>query len=215
MKLLALADLHSEEILLKNLENHLKENKYDLITLSGDITNFGPISYLEELLTILKNQKVFAVLGNCDPLEIKKILGEICVENKNKILDKYNISGIGGAIGFKHPTIKEPGRKTEEEFDKELLKLEINNNTIFLSHSPPYGILDKTFNNSHIGSKSIKEMIEKKQPLLFICGHVHEECGIKKIGKTNVINLPPANELKGGVITIDSQNKLDVKFINL
>ncbi len=213
MKILALADLHSEWVVIDILKHHLKNNKYDFITISGDFITKKPISYVKELLEILKNQKVFAVRGNCDPLELKDILGKLCIEGKNKKIGDYNISGVGGSIIHDDKMLNE---KTEEEFEKELSKLKINNNTIFISHSPPFGILDQAFDFTHIGSKSIKKMIEKKQPLLLICGHVHEECDFKKVGKTIVVNLPPANKLKAGIIYINEQiNDIKIEFIDL
>lgn len=216
MKILALADLHAEEMLLNILENHLKKNTYDLITISGDITDFGPISYVEDLLKILKNQKVYAVLGNCDPLEIKKILSTSCIEGKNKNIKNFNITGVGGCISNKPSYPNQPGIKTEKEIEKELANVNITENTIFISHSPPFTILDKTFDFTHIGSKSFKKMIEKKQPFLFICGHVHEECDFKKLGKTIIINLPPAKDLKAGIINInENTNIVKVEFIDL
>jgi Icc-related predicted phosphoesterase len=216
MKILALADLHSEEMILTLLEKHLKNNKYDIITISGDITNFGPVSYVEKLIKILKNEKVFAVLGNCDPLEIKKILGNYCIENKTENFNNYNITGIGGSIKHTSYFQNQPGVKTEKEFENEINKLNINNKTIFISHSPPLNILDQTFDFLHIGINAFNKMIEEKQPLLFICGHVHEECDFKKIGNTTVINLPPTKKLKAGVINIDEQtNKIKIEFIDL
>ncbi|MCC7552671.1 metallophosphoesterase family protein [Candidatus Micrarchaeota archaeon] len=216
MKILALADLHSEERLLEIINMHLKNNIYDMIILSGDITNFGPESYVKDLLNTLKNQKVFAVLGNCDPIEIKTLLKNKNVEGKCKKFDKYNILGIGGAVRYNTTFTKQPGAKTEDEFEKEISKLDINENTIFISHSPPFQILDNTNEGFNVGSKALKKMIETKQPLLFICGHVHEECNFKKIRNTTIVNLPPAKELKAGIILINPQNNnIDIKFIKL
>lgn len=210
MKILALADFHAEEIILSRLKEHLKSEEYDAITISGDLTENGPVSYVQELLKILKGQKVFAVLGNCDPKQIKENLGGACVENRNVEFKGLNITGIGGGVISRHGTINE---KSEEEFEKELKGLKIDEKTIFISHCPPYGILDTTFNGEKIGSKSIKKMIEERKPKLFVCGHVHEEEGWEKVNKTIVINLPPAKRLRAGVIEINE--KIDVKFIDI
>ncbi len=57
-----------------------------------------------------------------------------------------------------------------------------------------------------VGSKSVRAVIEKYQPLLGMHGHIHESVGFTKIGRTLCIN--PGSEyregiLKGFVITIE------------
>jgi len=47
--------------------------------------------------------------------------------------------------------------------------------TIFVSHAPPYSTpLDLTMNGNHVGSKSIRQYIEKYQPRICLHGHIHE-----------------------------------------
>ncbi len=68
---------------------------------------------------------------------------------------------------------------------------------ILVSHQPPYGILDrigpahappKGWKGKHAGSRQLLEYIEKSHPSYVVCGHIHEGKGIKKVGKTTVIN---------------------------
>ncbi|MEM4268139.1 MAG: metallophosphoesterase [Candidatus Woesearchaeota archaeon] len=66
--------------------------------------------------------------------------------------------------------------------------------TIFVTHAPPYGTnCDILHDGRHVGSKAIKEFIEKYQPLLVLSGHIHESPAISRsfqdqIGKTVCIN---------------------------
>ena len=63
---------------------------------------------------------------------------------------------------------------------------------IMVFHSPPKGIADRTSNGLSIGSTAIRAAIERVQPRLAVCGHVHDcwgETGI--IGATQVVNLGP------------------------
>ncbi|MFW9889469.1 MAG: phosphoesterase [Candidatus Thorarchaeota archaeon] len=57
-----------------------------------------------------------------------------------------------------------------------------------------------------VGSKSVRAVIEKYQPLLGMHGHIHESVGYRKIGRTLCVN--PGSEyregiLKGFLITIE------------
>ncbi|MES2461809.1 MAG: hypothetical protein V4671_14590 [Armatimonadota bacterium] len=57
---------------------------------------------------------------------------------------------------------------------------------IVLSHGPPKGVLDGP---GRWGSPGLLAYMERHQPRLVVCGHIHE-CGGKqeRIGETLVIN---------------------------
>jgi Icc-related predicted phosphoesterase len=67
---------------------------------------------------------------------------------------------------------------------------------IMVSHQPPYGILDrvttkgapKGWKGRHAGSVLLLEYIKKYHPRYVICGHIHEGKGVRKVGRTTVIN---------------------------
>lgn len=47
--------------------------------------------------------------------------------------------------------------------------------TIFLSHGPPYGTaLDRLYDGRPIGSRALRAYLERWQPALLLCGHIHE-----------------------------------------
>jgi Icc-related predicted phosphoesterase len=69
---------------------------------------------------------------------------------------------------------------------------------IVLTHTPPRGHLDQTWNGEHPGCDYLAEYIGTYQPKLVCCGHIHEAAGMKELGGTllsnaadtvNVINL--------------------------
>jgi len=75
---------------------------------------------------------------------------------------------------------------TEDElFDKwELIPHDVD---ILVTHSPPYGILDKTTDDRHVGSKGLHgAIVYCFRPKLWVFGHVHEAYG-KKIFKDSTI----------------------------
>ena len=70
--------------------------------------------------------------------------------------------------------------KKEEIFTKN------SQNTIYLSHGPPYDTyLDLTSRNEHVGIISLKTFIQQYNPRLVLCGHIHET--VEMTGKTNKI----------------------------
>jgi Icc-related predicted phosphoesterase len=122
-----------------------------------------------------------------------------------------------------------PRETTEEKlveiFGRMISRVERMDNAIFNLHCPPYDTpldvapeLDKTLkpvmssggaiNMIHVGSKAVREVIEKHKPLLGLHGHIHEARGFVKIGRTLCIN--PGSEysegiLRGALLNIDEK----------
>ncbi len=64
---------------------------------------------------------------------------------------------------------------------------------VLVVHSPPIGHVDQSSAGDHLGSAAILAAIESKQPLLAICGHIHESWGAEsELGPTRIVNLGPA-----------------------
>jgi hypothetical protein len=66
----------------------------------------------------------------------------------------------------------------------------------------------------HYGSYLARKVILELKPILVICGHMHENPGIIKLGKTVVVNPGPANEGRAAVIKIDLERK-KIKSVKL
>jgi Icc-related predicted phosphoesterase len=63
---------------------------------------------------------------------------------------------------------------------------------VFVLHSPPKGSADLTTDGASVGSTAIRAAIERVQPGLAVCGHIHDSWGREgRIGATRVVNLGP------------------------
>jgi len=63
---------------------------------------------------------------------------------------------------------------------------------ILVTHSPPKGVADRTSQGQSVGSTAIHAVIERVQPKLAVCGHIHDSWGARgRIGATEVVNLGP------------------------
>jgi len=62
-----------------------------------------------------------------------------------------------------------------------------------ITHGPPYGILDKTYNNVNAGCKGLLKFVQKMKPKVHIFGHIHEGYGDVKIGDTHFYNASYVN----------------------
>lgn len=60
---------------------------------------------------------------------------------------------------------------------------------VLVSHTPPYATAcDRLHSGAPAGSHAVRAFIEKHQPALCLCGHIHESRGEDHIGATHVIN---------------------------
>lgn len=195
MRILVLSDIHGR---LENLEKAIKliHNKgvcHALIL--GDLTNFGGKREAEQVLAAFKGFDAMAIPGNLDTREVLAALEEqgVSLHGKRKKLGKWIFAGFGGGL------LGGPGEFmfSEEEIGKALHKLaQGGKKEILATHLPPFGTkIDMAGAGVHIGSRTVKHIIEEKQPALHLCGHAHESFGEEKIGKTISVN---AGALKDG-----------------
>jgi Icc-related predicted phosphoesterase len=207
MKILAFGDLHGSY--LKVLD-YLNGNNLDLIIITGDITDFGPAELGEEILNEIShfNIPLLVIPGNCDPTTIySKIENSqaINIHGRSVIIKDIGICGFGGS----NPTPFNTPLEFEEIqiYDEAVKVFKIVSNQkiiLFITHAPPYGTkTDLLASGVHVGSKSIRKVIEEFQPTLNICGHIHESKGVDEIGTTQVINPGELSDGYGCLIHID------------
>lgn len=197
MRILLLADIHGEEIILERLR--AVAGKYDYVLIAGDIGR--NVSFMEELLSISSN--IYWVPGNNEPLDSPDKYPRCLHGKRMEINGGFNIVGFG----FTPPTpFGTPGEMGEEELYSQMKTLPIDGKTIFLTHAPPYGILDEVEPGVHGGSHSVRKIMEEKGPLLLVCGHIHDVEGKQKIGGTTILKLPAGKRQRGVVLDISEGN---------
>ena len=197
MRILQVSDIHGRLERVEEIVKKAWEVKPDLIVVAGDITHFGDLEDAEEIMDKLSEAgvRIFFVSGNCDP---PKMLNW---QPKNKLVENLHgksvefrgfiFIGTGGGSG-KFGTLTE---LSEEEFEHILRKfVDLPENLIFISHSPPHGLEVDFTGSKHIGSKAIRKFVEDHQPILMCTGHAHEGRGIVKLGRTVIVNAGPAKD---------------------
>ena len=195
MKILIFADIHGEFEKASKILNTVKTEGIDLIISPGDFTDMFSIPegfsqidiadmVLQKILSL--GVPVFCVPGNHDPYDVIDLFNEYGVNLHAKVKTFKGIKFVGwGGAETPFNTLFEP---TEQETKEELSKLEPkikNQNFILVTHNPAFNTnLDKTMSGKHVGSKVIREFIEKNKPMLAVSAHIHESRGEDKIGET-------------------------------
>lgn len=180
-------------------------------------------NWLKMLTQEIDLQKITTIVmpGNDDDYEVDQIIKSFVKDGVVWCLDEaIEIDGVE-MISLAH-TNKTPWHTPREADEKELeemienlaSKLKDPKFSIFNFHCPPYGTrldwaprLDRKLKPvavpggveyKNVGSKAIRKVIEKYQPLLGLHGHIHESAGVDRIGKTIIIN--PGSEYSEGIL---------------
>ncbi len=202
LRILAFSDLHGDEKALKLLEK--KAKKADVAVCAGDFTVFE-----NHILRIMRKldgigKPVILVNGNH---EDSFLVAEICRKLRNvrfvhrrayscSQFPDYVFAGHGGE-GF--DTESEDFEQFNRRSSSRLQQLrKKGKKIIFVTHQPPYGTKVDYIWAQH-GNKSYSRFVKKVQPVLHVCGHLHETQGKKdRIGKTLIINPGP----KGKIVVV-------------
>lgn len=224
MKILVISCIHNDAESILNFYDKLEELKFDVLVCPGDFTDsifpkgFNRISLGRVVIEELKNfnKPLITVPGSWDKDLIKVLNDEgISVHGKGMVVGGVGFYGFGGAktpfgLPFEPDDIEiEAGleRAYKNVADSEL--------KIQVTHVPPKNTkLDIITAGAHVGSEAVREFIEKNQPDVAICSHIHESKGVDSIKKTKIINSGRFPEGYCGLIEIEKRN-FDVKIINL
>jgi len=174
--------------------------------------------------------KVIISPGNDDKLSIDEVIRSD--PNPQVIFGEEEVVALDEehevlCFGWSNPTpFNSPRECSEEELEARLeatvAKVKNLETAIFCIHVPPYdSVIDHApevdenlnviFRAGHmqmvpVGSRAVRKIIEKYQPLLGLHGHIHESPGFLRVGRTICFN--PGSEygegiLKGFLVEID------------
>ncbi|MEM4417241.1 MAG: metallophosphoesterase family protein [Nitrososphaerota archaeon] len=216
MKLLHVSDIHGS-VEMANRVAEMASKGFDAVLAAGDITHFGNTAQAEDILGRIGGAgvPVYFVAGNCDP--------EILLSWRPRLENVFNIHlgreklgglellGLGGGNTSPFNTIIE---FTEDQFREMLASLNPSGRAILVSHTPPYGTAADFARGRHLGSKAIREYVERAKPLAVCCGHIHEGRAVDSIGSTKVVNAGPAKDGYCASLSI-SHDSLEISLLRL
>jgi Icc-related predicted phosphoesterase len=176
------------------------------------------------------NVKCYISPGNDDRFDIDPVLKAssvvVCPEEETVSIDDHHemvTSGWANTTPWHSPR-EVPEEELIKKFEPMLQKIQNMETSIFNLHCPPHNTpidlapeLDETLkpvvkgggvNMIHVGSITVRKLIEQYKPLLGLHGHIHESRGFVKIGRTLCIN--PGSEygegvLRGAIINLDQK----------
>lgn len=190
MRILAFSDLHHSRAKAEALVAASAEA--DLVIGAGDFCNMR--EGLDTALNLLSGLQapMIAVPGNAesaDELREAAHMGTTVLHGEAVELDGVRFFGLGYAV----PVTPFGAWSCDlTEAEAEVLLNTCDSADVLVVHSPPNGLGDLTSTGVSVGSTAICAAIERLQPKLAVCGHIHDSWGVTgQIGATQVVNLGP------------------------
>ncbi len=192
MKILAFSDIHQN----KKVAREIVESsvKADVIIGAGDFATCGQGA--SDTIDILKMASIPVIIvpGNHDNIaELKSLcdnwpLGYF-LHGDSVEIDRFVFLGLGGEIPARNNA--HWNESLSEKTAEEILS-NSQNYDVLITHTPPLGHVDVEEDGIHDGSEAILHAIEKQQPKLNLCGHMHFSWGqSSQVRKTEIYNLGP------------------------
>ncbi len=197
MKLLVCTDIHSSRKALKKIEALAKQHNPDAIVCCGDLSMFEiHLKMVIRTLAALKRPLILVHGNHEEPSTFKKMCRPYkhahFIHGSHFVLGNYLFLGYGGD-GF---SVVDPLFMLYAKQFEKIIKQHKGKKIILVTHAPPQKTkLDKIY-GYYCGNKSIRQFIEKFQPIYAFSGHLHENFGKQdKIKKTTVMNSGPFGKI--------------------
>lgn len=192
MKVLIFSDIHGDTRALEKLI----AQPADVYIAAGDLSTFG--KDLDRCGEIMKplGDKVWVLPGNHeshdDTRAFCKRFGFFDFHRQIRALKSELGTTQWAGLGYSNITpFNTPGEYTEEEIAKALAPFDNLKPLYLVVHFPPQGTrLDEFAAGKHAGSPSLREWVDRVQPLYLFCGHIHECAGRSdSLGSTQAFNV--------------------------
>ena len=202
----AIGDVHDSSIDALAAVPELSES--DGLIITGDLTNIGGVHEAARVLNVARIHApvVAAQIGNMDKAEVADFLSREGINihaAARSLAPGLAAIGIGGSTPTPFAT---PSEFPEAKYTAWLEACwpeakKLAHQVLLISHNPPKNTnCDIVGAGIHVGSEAVRAFIEKYQPSLCLCGHIHEARATDAIGTTQVIN--PGNFGAGGYIVL-------------
>jgi len=188
MRVLIFSDIHGDA---RALERVVAQTA-DIYIAAGDLSTFGrSLDKMGEILRPL-GERCWVLPGNHETHEQSR---DFCARfgftDFHRQVRKLGATHWAG-LGYSNITpFNTPGEYTEKEIAAALARFEGLQPLYLVVHFPPQGtLLDQVSRGRHAGSPTLREWVERVQPVYLFCGHIHECAGQQDtLGATRCFNV--------------------------
>jgi hypothetical protein len=169
----------------------------DVLVVGGDLTNAGTPDDAKRAVESWRplTPELFVVAGNMDSPAIDERLVELGVslDGRGVVLGDVGIHGVSAsAFTPLHTPHELPDEELGRGAETGHAQVASCRFRIFCPHCPPFGTAcDRLRSGQSVGSPALRAFVEREQPDLVLCGHIHESRGEDTIGRSRVVNPGP------------------------
>jgi len=189
----------------------------DVLLVGGDITNSGTPEDAGRAIELWRPlaPRLLAVAGNMDSPEIDERLVELGVslDGRGVVVGDVGFAGVSAApLSPLHTPYEVPDEELARRGEEGLAAIRDARVRVFCPHAPPRDTAcDRLRSGEHVGSAGLRALVEREQPDVVLCGHIHESRGTDEVGAARIVNPGPVTaghhalvEIAEGVsITLD------------
>jgi Icc-related predicted phosphoesterase len=188
----------------------------DVLLIGGDITTGGTPDRAAAAIERWRPlaPRLLAVAGNMDSPEIDARLADlgVALDARGYRLGTVGVFGVSAAP---HSPLHTPYELSEDELERRIAEgfstVRECPVKVFCPHPPPRGTAcDRLPSGEHVGSTAVRSFVEREQPDVVLCGHIHEARGVDRIGATEIVNPGPAGA--GHYATVDVNGAVTVRL---
>jgi uncharacterized protein len=181
----------------------------ELLIVGGDITTGGSADAAEGAIEDWRRlaPRLLALAGNMDSPEIDTRLADlgVALDRRGFVIGDVGVFGVSAAP--KSP-LHTPYELSDEELERRIetgfAAVRGSAVTIFCPHAPPRRTAcDRLRSGEHVGSEVVRRFVERAQPDLVLCGHIHESRGTDRIGRSQIVNPGPVAAGHYAVVEVD------------
>jgi Icc-related predicted phosphoesterase len=196
MRIAYLVDVHGRYDAVADAMGAIGEA--DVLLIGGDITTGGTpddaAAAIERWRPLAP--RLLALAGNMDSPEIDARLSDLGVALDGR---GYRLGAVGifGVSAAPHSPLRTPYELSEDELDRRIgdgfSAVRTCPVQVFCPHAPPHGTsCDRLRGGEHVGSTAVRRFVDREQPDVVLCGHIHEARGVDRVGATQIVNPGPA-----------------------
>ena len=142
-------------------------------------------------------------MGNDDLIELSALSNHVrSVHRRRAQWGRFSVVGYQYSLPFMGGTFEKPESAIED--DLTALAIDVDADTIFVSHSPVFGILDPSLGDAHIGSRSLRHFLDARPYLAHVHGHSH--AGFGRSGKH--FNVAAAGRQRAMLLDLETMKHL-------
>jgi hypothetical protein len=212
MRIYAVADIHGKPEHMESIYGILDQYQPELMVVPGDMTHFFNWSTVLSQLDSLP-VPVLAIRGNTDlkriESRIKKAANITLLTQTSHKVKGFSFVGVSGTLPL--PFANRISLNEKERLSA--LPCPMEPDTILVVHPPPRGACDRVGKKISVGSRHLAQFIKAASPSLVLCGHIHEDFGVKSLHQSTVVNCAIAGQGSGAIIDLEKNEAPKVNLL--